>query len=106
MTPTRLLSELETVAARLGIALRVEPFGDERLGARGGLCRVRGRPLILIDASLPIPDQISVLAGALSTFDVTSIYVPPLVRARIESAAGASAAASTRVNPLSTENWR
>jgi hypothetical protein len=91
VSPTRLLSELETVAARLGIALRVEPFGDERLGARGGLCRIRGRPLILIDASLPLADQISVLAGALSAFDVSGIYVPPLVRTRIESTAGATA---------------
>ncbi len=87
VSPTRLLSELETVAARLGIAVRVEPFGDQRLGARGGLCRIRGCPLILIDASLPVADQISVLAGALSAFDVSSIYVPPLVRARIESGA-------------------
>ncbi len=73
VSPTRLLSELETVAARLGIALRVEPFGDELLGARGGLCRLRERPLILIDAALPVPDRISVLAGALSAFDMSSI---------------------------------
>jgi hypothetical protein len=88
VSPTRLLSELETVAARLGIDLRVEPFEDRQLGARGGLCRVQGRPLIMMDASLPVADRISVLARALSAFDVSSIYVPPLVRARIEAAAG------------------
>jgi hypothetical protein len=42
-----------------------------------------GRPLILLDASLPIDDRISVLAGALATCDVTSIHMPPAVRARI-----------------------
>ncbi len=86
MTPTRLLSELETVAARLGIALRVERLGAEVLGRRGGLCRIRGRTVILVDESLPIADRISVLAEALSAFDVSSIYVPPVVRARIEDA--------------------
>ena len=86
VTPTRLLSELETVAARLGIALRVERLGAEVLGRRGGLCRIRGRTVILVDESLPIADRISVLAEALSAFDVSSIYVPPVVRARIEDA--------------------
>jgi hypothetical protein len=46
-----------------------------------------GRPLILLDASLPIDDRISVLAGALATCDVTSIHMPPAVRARIDVSA-------------------
>jgi len=87
VSPTRLLSELEGVAARLGIEVRVEPLGDD-LGTRGGLCRIRGRPIILIDASLPIGERIVVLAQALSAFDVGSIYVPPVVRECIEATAG------------------
>jgi hypothetical protein len=79
-----MLSELETVAARLGVVLRVEQLGDE-LGARGGLCRLRGRSLILIDASLSLTERIAVLAGALSAFDVSLIHMPPVVRARIDS---------------------
>jgi hypothetical protein len=86
VSPTRLLSELERVAARLDIELRIEPLGGE-LGTRGGLCRIRGRALILIDASLPIAERISVLAEALSAFDVGSIYVPPVVRECIEATA-------------------
>jgi hypothetical protein len=85
VTPARLLSELETVAARLGVALRVERLGSDVLGARGGLCRIRGLPLIVIEESLSVADRISVLAGALSGFDLSSIYVPPVVRACIES---------------------
>jgi|SRR5580700_9449095 hypothetical protein len=87
VSPTRLFSELESVAARLGIDLRVERMASEQLGANGGLCRIRGCPLILIDASLPIADRIAVLARALSTFDVSAIHMPPIVRACIDSAA-------------------
>jgi hypothetical protein len=79
-----MLSELETVAARIGIVLGVERLEDE-LGARGGLCRVRGRSLILIDASLSLTGRIAILARALSAFDVSLIHVPPVVRARIDS---------------------
>ncbi len=92
-----MLSELETVAARLGIVLRVERLEDE-LGPRGGLCRVRGRSLILIDTSLSVTGKIAILAGALSAFDVSLIHMPPVVRARIDSgtALRSSAAPSTR----------
>jgi hypothetical protein len=84
--PARLLSELEALAIRIGVALRIEQLGSELLGARGGLCRIRGQPTIVVDASLSVEDKVSVLAGALSTFDISAIYVPPAVRARIESA--------------------
>lgn len=87
VSPARLFSELESVAARLGIDLRVERIESEQLGANGGLCRIRGCPLILIDASLPIADRVEVLARALSTFDVSAIHMPPVVRARIDSTA-------------------
>ena len=86
MTPPRLLLELEALAGRLGIAIRAEPFGKGVLSGRGGLCRVRGSPVVMMDASLPVPDRIAVLAGALARFDLDSVYVSPLLRARIESA--------------------
>jgi len=38
-----------------------------------------------MDASLPVADRIAVLARALARFDLDAVYVPPFVRARIES---------------------
>jgi hypothetical protein len=86
MTPPRLLSELEALAARIGVAIRAEPFGSGLLAGRGGLCRIRGEFAVVMDSSLPLADKIAVLAGALARFDLDAIYVPPLLRARIESA--------------------
>jgi len=78
------LHELEELAARIGLTVRAEPFGSGLLSGRGGLCWVRGRPLVVMDATLPVADRIAVLAGALARFDLDAVYVPPLVRARIE----------------------
>jgi hypothetical protein len=78
------MSELETVAFRLGIPVRTEPLGADPMGARGGLCRIFGRPLILLDAGLCLDDRIAILAAALSVFDVSSIHMPPAVRAIID----------------------
>jgi hypothetical protein len=83
-----MLAEFEALASRLGILVRVEPFDDALSGRRGGLCRVRGQPLVLMDDSLPLADRIAVLATALADFDLEGVYVSPLVRARIEAARG------------------
>jgi hypothetical protein len=80
-----MLLELEALAARLGVVIRAEPFDKGALGGRGGLCRVRGKPVVVMDAALPVPDKIAVLASALSLFDLDSVYVSPVLRARIES---------------------
>jgi hypothetical protein len=81
----RLLDELLTVAKRLGIEVRVEPF---RGGIRssGGLCRLRGRALVLIDQRLGAFDRSRALADALSELDVDGVYLTPQARRLIETA--------------------
>jgi hypothetical protein len=80
-----MLLELEALALRLGVAIRAEPFDKGVLGGRGGLCRVRGKPVVVMDASLAVPEKIAVLAGALGRFDLDAVYLSPLVRARIDA---------------------
>jgi len=85
VTGSRLLAELQALALRLGVDVRTEPLEIGLAETRGGLCRVRGRPLVLMDISLPLADRIDVMAAALSTFDLDVIHVSPVVRARIEA---------------------
>jgi hypothetical protein len=87
LQPAQLVSALEAVAARLGIAVRYEAM-DRALSPRqagGGLCKLRGHPIILIDSELTLRERIAVLAEALGTFDLDGIYLPPLVRATIRA---------------------
>jgi hypothetical protein len=86
VAPTRVLAELECVAARLGIAVRAEPFGTGLLQGRGGFCRVRGEPLIVMDAALPAVDRIALLAKALAQFELEGVRIAPAVRDLIEAA--------------------
>jgi hypothetical protein len=87
VTPAEILTELEKLALRLGVPVRFELF-DLRMAGKGGLCRLRGQPLILVDAGLPLLDKIGVLSEALASFDLEAIYVPPVLRARLESNRG------------------
>jgi hypothetical protein len=86
MELARLFEELTLAAERVGIAVRLEPFDaaiPERVGGRGGLCTVRGRRVILVDARAPLPDRIATIAASLAAVDLEGVFVPPIVRATI-----------------------
>ncbi len=85
MTPARVLWELERLAARLGVAVRVEALGQEQFAGRGGLCWLRGKPLVLIDESLRVSERSALLARALACFDVEGVSMPPVVREMVAS---------------------
>ncbi len=99
----RLAALLEDVARRLGIEIRYDRFERDALGitarggARGGLCRIRGRHVVLMEEGLRAPDRVAILARALAYFDLESIYVAPIVRATIRAHADGAPA---RLRPL------
>lgn len=79
MERERLLSELLSAAAKLGVEVRVEPFDTGGTSA-GGICRVHGRRLILLDAAASVPDRAAALAAVLSGLDHERIYLAPEAR--------------------------
>ncbi|AKT39057.1 uncharacterized protein CMC5_032030 [Chondromyces crocatus] len=70
---------------------------------RGGLCTVRGRRVILVDACAALPDRIATVAAALSRIDLDALYLPPIVRATIGAHASLSGAMATQVTPTARE---
>lgn len=88
------LRQLEQLADKLGTPVRydaiVQPRGAKSGDAqrvRGGLCRVRGRALIVCDAALPLVDKVFVLAEVLSGLGVELLSMPKVVRRRVHAAA-------------------
>jgi len=81
-----LLRLLEDTARGIGVQIRYENlFGDDEIGgSRGGLCKLRGQNMILVERRLSPIDQCTIIAEALSTFDLSSIFVSPLVRQIVE----------------------
>lgn len=79
MERERLLSELLSAAEKLGIQVRAEPFDTGGTSA-GGICRLRGKRLILIDAAANVSDRSSALAEVLSTLDHERVYLAPGAR--------------------------
>lgn len=85
MLPAQMLRELAELAARIGVDVRYEVFDRHVLEGRGGLCWLRGKPVVVMDSGMPVLDKVGVLATALARFDLEPIYIPPLLRRRLES---------------------
>ena len=90
VTPPEILTELEKLAQRIGVPVRYEALfapakkDPEGPRLRGGLCRLRGKLLIVVDEAAPLLDKIGVLSDALAKFDLEAIFVPPALRARLD----------------------
>lgn len=62
MNARRMVDELCLLAERLGLEVRREPLD----GAPGGLCVLKGRRFVLVDATADADQQAEVLASALA----------------------------------------
>jgi hypothetical protein len=75
-----LLGHLEELANSLNIEVRYEQMQKEGAFFPGGLCKVKGEEIIIINSKATIDDKIAILSKTLSTFDLGQIYIRPALR--------------------------
>ncbi|HEY2485342.1 MAG TPA: hypothetical protein VGI36_09350 [Candidatus Binataceae bacterium] len=77
----KLVDELCEAAERVGLVVRREKILRE-IGyrVRGGACRLREKNLVIIDRDMAPADQLEVLADALRSRDLESLYLSPAAR--------------------------
>jgi hypothetical protein len=79
------LGHLEAVAEQLGVEIRYEPMEGETVLSPGGMCRIRGSLVIIVNSKAPLGDQIRTVAKALRRLDVSRIYLRPGIRDLLET---------------------
>lgn len=75
-----LLGHLEQLAENLGVKVRYEQIKKESAFFPGGLCRVRNKDIIIINSKAAVEDRITILSEALSSFDLSDVYILPALR--------------------------
>jgi hypothetical protein len=75
-----LLSQLEELTESLGIKIRYEKILKEGSFFSGGLCRIKGEDIIIINSKISIEDKIDILARALISIDLSQIFIKPALR--------------------------
>ena len=78
------LDDLKSVAASCSIEIEISNLADEELSIQSGLCKIKGKHLIILDKKLEAEAQVDVLLKALTNFDLETIYVPSWIRERLE----------------------
>ena len=84
-----ILGLLEELALRLDVEVRYESLETDTGFSPGGLCRLRGKQVIIVNRDAAPEVKVRTLAGALGRFDLAGIYVRPALRDLLEYAAGA-----------------
>jgi hypothetical protein len=79
-----ILAQLEELAGRLEITIRYENVNVEESLSSGGLCRLKGKYVLIIHAQAPGKEKIRLLTEALRQFPLGDIYVKPVIRQLLE----------------------
>lgn len=75
-----LLTQLEELAESLGIKIRYDKILKEGSFFSGGLCRIKGEDMIIMNSKAGTEDKIDILAKALVALDLTQIFIKPALR--------------------------
>ena len=83
MDPNRLLEDLTKVAQQLGIEVRSHVLRGLH-ASHGGLCRIHGRNVVLLNSKASVIERGTALAEALSQVDLQGIELDHVTRDIIE----------------------
>ena len=79
-----LLSQLEELAEKLGILVRDENINIEESSSTGGLCRIEGEYVLILNSKATVKEKNQVMIDALQQFDLSDIYIKPVIRELLE----------------------
>ena len=79
-----LLSQLEELADKLEILVRDENINIEESSSTGGLCRVEGKYVIILNSKAIVKEKIQVMITALQQFDLRDMYIKPVIREMLD----------------------
>lgn len=75
-----ILSLLEELCQSLGLQVRYELIKKEASFYPGGLCRIKGEQVVIINSSASNDDKIQILTKAVTSFDLNQVYLKPALR--------------------------
>ena len=79
-----LLNQLEDLAEKLGILVRDENINIEESSSSGGLCRIEGEYVLILNSKVTVKEKNQVMIKALQQFDLSAIYIKPVIRELLE----------------------
>jgi hypothetical protein len=79
-----LLNQLKELAEKLDILVRDENINMEEASSTGGLCRIEGKYVLILNSQSTLKEKNQVMIKALQQFDLSDIYLKPVIRGLLE----------------------
>ena len=79
-----LLNQLEELADKFKILVRDENINIEESSSTGGLCRIEGKYVLILNSKVTVKEKNQVMIKALQHFDLSDIYIKPVIRELLE----------------------
>ena len=79
-----LLGQFEELADKLEILVRDENINIEESSSSGGLCRIEGEYVLILNSKATVKEKNQVMIKALQQFDLSAIYIKPVIRELLE----------------------
>jgi len=88
MDESTIIRQLEALAVTFGLQICYEPIriDDDLPNMPGGVCRLKGDNLLIINSNATLQDRIDTLAEAVKNFDLDRVYLLPVIRELLEKA--------------------
>jgi hypothetical protein len=88
MDESTIVRQLEELAETFGLQIRYEPIrmDDDLPNVPGGVCRLKGDNILIINSNATLRDKINTLAKAVKNSDVDRVYILPVIRELLEKA--------------------
>jgi hypothetical protein len=86
MDESTIVRQLEELAETFGLQIRYEPIrmDDDLPNVPGGVCRLKGDNVLIINSNATMRDKIKTLAEAVKNFDLDRVYILPAIRQLLE----------------------
>ena len=80
----KILSQLEELANSLDIEVRYEQIKKEGTFFPGGICKLKGENVLIINSNAGMEDRINAIARAIASFDLSDVHMRPALREFLE----------------------
>ncbi|MBE9530358.1 MAG: hypothetical protein IMF00_03725 [Proteobacteria bacterium] len=80
MKPEQTYQDLKELAEKLGVAVSEQNLRSTGIKANSGLCKVKGKNILIMEKQLPFQDKNEILASCLSKLPHEDIFMVPALR--------------------------
>ncbi len=85
MKPDQIYQDLKELAEKLDVTVSEQNLRSTGIRVKSGICKVKGKNILIMDNQLPFKDKNEILASCLSKLSHENIFIVPALREFLDS---------------------